>query len=88
MKSDGTLTFTDPDYGLKNNPTTKQKEGREQAGNFVYHHNPQSGKTTALVRDFVQPNGLAFSPDEKSSTSPTPARPDTSGASTSPPMAR
>ena len=65
VKSDGTLTFTDPDYGLKNNPTTKQKEGREQAGNFVYHHNPQSGKTTALVRDFVQPNGLAFSPDEK-----------------------
>ena len=65
VKSDGTLIFTDPDYGLKNNPTTKQKEGREQAGNFVYHHNPQSGKTTALVRDFVQPNGLAFSPDEK-----------------------
>ncbi len=65
VKSDGTLYFTDPDYGLKNNPTTKQKEGREQAGNFVYRHDPKSGQTTALVRDFVQPNGLAFSPDEK-----------------------
>jgi len=65
VKSDGTLYFTDPDYGLKNNPTTKQKEGREQAGNFVYRHDPKTGRTTVLVRDFVQPNGLAFSPDEK-----------------------
>ena len=65
VKSDGTLYFTDPDYGLKNNPTTKQKEGREQAGNFVYRHDPKTGRTTALIRDFVQPNGLAFSPDEK-----------------------
>ena len=65
VKSDGTVFFTDPDYGLKTNPTTKQKEGREQPGNFVYRHDPKTGKTTALVRDFVQPNGLAFSPDEK-----------------------
>jgi gluconolactonase len=65
VRSDGTLYFTDPDYGLKNSPTTKQKEGREQAGNFVYRHDPKTGRTNALVRDFVQPNGLAFSPDEK-----------------------
>jgi gluconolactonase len=65
VKSDGTLYFTDPDYGLKTNATTKQKEGREQAGHFVYRHDPKTGRTTALVRDFVQPNGLAFSPDEK-----------------------
>jgi gluconolactonase len=64
VKSDGTLYFTDPDYGLKTNPATQQKEGREQAGHFVYRHDPQTGRTTALVRDFVQPNGLAFSPDE------------------------
>jgi gluconolactonase len=65
VKSDGTLWFTDPDYGLKTNPATKQKEGREQPGNFVYRHDPKSGRTTVLIRDFVQPNGLAFSPDEK-----------------------
>jgi gluconolactonase len=65
VKSDGMLYFTDPDYGLKTNSTTKQKEGREQAGNFVYRHDPKTGQTTALVHDFVQPNGLAFSPDEK-----------------------
>lgn len=65
VKSDGTIWFTDPEYGLKTNPTTKQKEGKEQPGNFVYRHDPKSGRTTAVVRDFVQPNGLAFSPDEK-----------------------
>lgn len=65
VRSDGTIWFTDPEYGLKTNPTTKQREGKEQPGNFVYRHDPKSGKTTAVVRDFVQPNGLAFSPDEK-----------------------
>ena len=65
VHSDGTVWFTDPEYGLRNKPGTKEKEGKEQAGNFVYRHDPQSGKTTAVVRDFVQPNGLAFSPDEK-----------------------
>jgi gluconolactonase len=65
VKSDGTLYFTDPDYGLKNDPATKQKVGKEQPGNFVYRHDPKTGRTTALVRDFSNPNGLAFSPDEK-----------------------
>ncbi len=65
VHSDGTVWFTDPEYGLKTNPATKQKEGKEQAGNFVYRHDPKTGKTTAVVRDFVQPNGLAFSPDGK-----------------------
>ncbi len=65
VKSDGTVWFTDPEYGLKTNPTTKQKEGKEQPGNYVYRHDPKTGRTTAVVKDFVQPNGLAFSPDEK-----------------------
>lgn len=65
VKSDGTIWFTDPEYGLKTNPTTKQKEGKEQPGNFVYRHDPRTGRTTAVVKDFVQPNGIAFSPDEK-----------------------
>ena len=65
VKSDGAVFFTDPDYGLKTDPATKQKEGRELPGNFVYRHDPKTGRTTVLVRDFTQPNGLAFSPDEK-----------------------
>jgi gluconolactonase len=65
VRSDGTIWFTDPEYGLKTDPATKKKLDKEQAGNFVYRHDPKSGKTTAVVKDFVQPNGLAFSPDEK-----------------------
>lgn len=65
VKSDGTLWFTDPEYGLKTDPATKQRVGKEQPGNYVYRHDPKTGKTTAVVKDFVQPNGLAFSPDEK-----------------------
>lgn len=65
VRSDGTIWFTDPEYGLRTNPQTKQREGKEQPGNYVYRHDPRTGKTTAVVKDFVQPNGLAFSPDEK-----------------------
>ncbi|MBI5775406.1 MAG: SMP-30/gluconolactonase/LRE family protein [Verrucomicrobia bacterium] len=65
VKSDGTVWFTDPDYGLPANPQTKQKEGKEQAGNFVFRCDPKGGKITAVARDFDKPNGLAFSPDEK-----------------------
>jgi gluconolactonase len=65
VKSDGTVWFTDPEYGLKNKPGTKEKEDKQQAGNYVFRHDPKTGKTTAVVKDFVQPNGLAFSPDEK-----------------------
>lgn len=65
VRSDGTVWFTDPEYGLKTDPATKKKVGKEQAGNFVYRHDPKTGATTVVARDFDQPNGLAFSPDEK-----------------------
>ena len=58
VKSDGTYWFTDPDYGLGKNP-------KEQAGNYVYRHDPKTKATTAVVKDFDKPNGLCFSPDEK-----------------------
>lgn len=59
VKSDGSIWFTDPDYGLQN------KAAKEQAGNFVFRFDPATGKTTAVVKDFDKPNGLCFSPDEK-----------------------
>ena len=65
VKSDGTVWFTDPEYGLKTDPATKKKVGKEQPGNFVYRHDPRTGRTTVIARDFDQPNGLAFSPDER-----------------------
>lgn len=57
-KSDGTLYFTDPPYGLPD-----QAVGKEQEYNGVYRIDRQ-GNLTLLISDFVRPNGLAFSPDE------------------------
>lgn len=58
VKSDGTIYFTDPDYGL-------ERREREIEGNYVYRFNPATREVTVLVKDFDKPNGLAFSPDEK-----------------------
>lgn len=59
VKSDGTIWFTDPSYGLQ------LGEAREQSGNHVYRFDPISGTTTIVARDFDMPNGLCFSPDER-----------------------
>ena len=57
VKSDGTIWFTDPDYGLAGRP-------KEQEGNYVYRFDPQKKLMTAVIKDFDKPNGLCFSPDE------------------------
>ena len=57
-KSDGTIWFTDPTYGLEGRP-------REQTANRVYRLDPKTGSLTPVATDFDQPNGLCFSPDEK-----------------------
>jgi gluconolactonase len=58
VKRDGTVWFTDPDYGLG-------KNRKEMEGNYVYRFNPKTEGITAVVRDFDKPNGICFSPDEK-----------------------
>lgn len=57
VKSDGTIWFTDPDYGLAGRP-------KEQDGNFVFRYDEPSKTLTAVIKDFDKPNGLCFSPDE------------------------
>jgi gluconolactonase len=59
-KSDGSLYFTDPPYGL-----LKQDEDplKELKFNGVFRY--AGGKTQAIVKDLTRPNGIAFSPDEK-----------------------
>ena len=56
VKSDGTIYFTDPPYGI-------DPGQQEQACNGVYRMLPD-GTLELLVEDFDRPNGLAFSPDE------------------------
>jgi gluconolactonase len=58
VKSDGVIYFTDPDYGI-------EPKQREQPGNYVFRLNPSSGELRPVSKDFLEPNGLCFSPDEK-----------------------
>ena len=64
VKSDDSIWFTDPDYGI-----IADYEGacalKEQASCNVYRIDPHSGEVTCVADDFDHPNGLAFSPDEK-----------------------
>jgi gluconolactonase len=59
VRSDGSIYFTDPPYGLKDG-----KNWKELPFNGVYRITC-SGEVELLVDDFDRPNGLAFSPDEK-----------------------
>ena len=64
VKSDGTIWFTDPSYGLIQ-PHEGYGGTQEQAGCFVYRFDPVNLDIDAVVTDMEKPNGLAFSPDEK-----------------------
>ncbi|HWR14049.1 MAG TPA: SMP-30/gluconolactonase/LRE family protein [Terriglobales bacterium] len=61
FKKNGDLYFTDPPYGL---PKTFEDPQREIGLNGVYRLG-RDGKVTLLVKDMKAPNGIAFSPDEK-----------------------
>lgn len=63
VKSDGSLWFTDPTYGIDSDYEGNKGE-REQKANRVYRIDPQSSALSVVADDFVQPNGIAFSPDE------------------------
>jgi gluconolactonase len=60
-KSNGDLYFTDPPYGLEKNIDDPAKELPFQG---VYRLTPD-GTLHLLTKDLSRPNGLAFSPDEK-----------------------
>lgn len=63
VKSDGSIWFTDPSYGIDSD-YEGDKSLMEQDGRHVYRIDP-SGSVSRVVADMMQPNGLAFSPDEK-----------------------
>jgi gluconolactonase len=64
VASNGSIWFSDPTYGIGGN-YEGLKAAPEQEKHNVYRVDPQSGAVTVVVDDFVQPNGLCFSPDEK-----------------------
>jgi len=64
VKSDGSVWFTDPAYGIDID-YEGEKRAMEQEGCHVYRIDPHSRAVTRVASDFVRPNGLAFSQDEK-----------------------
>jgi gluconolactonase len=64
VKRDGTIWFTDPPYGILSDREGHQA-APEQVANHVFCFDPVTQSLTA-VSDWVrEPNGLAFSPDER-----------------------
>nr|WP_294501101.1 SMP-30/gluconolactonase/LRE family protein [uncultured Rhodopila sp.] len=64
VASDDSIWFSDPTYGILGN-YEGIKAAPEQDRHNVYRVDPRSGEVKVVVDDFTQPNGLAFSPDEK-----------------------
>ena len=62
VRADGTIWFTDPDYGLRQNARVQAKE---QEHDNVFRFDPATGILTSVADDFEKPNGLAFSPDQR-----------------------
>jgi gluconolactonase len=64
VHSNGAIWFTDPTYGILSDYEGFRADP-EQDARGVYRIDPASGAIARVVDDFVQPNGLAFSPDER-----------------------
>jgi len=61
IKSNGDIYFTDPPYGL---PKVEKDPAKELDFQGVYRLTPK-GELTLLTKELSRPNGIAFSPDEK-----------------------
>lgn len=64
VKSDGSIWFTDPTYGIDSDYEGDAADS-EIGASLVYRLDPATGALRAVARDFIKPNGLAFSPDER-----------------------
>src|SRR5439155_16088229 len=64
VRSDGSIWFTDPAYGIDTDYEGNKAES-EIGACHVYRIDPKSGEIEAVITDMVRPNGLAFSVDEK-----------------------
>jgi len=56
IRSDGTLWFTDPPWGLTGS--------HEIPGHWVYKLEPKTGRVEVVHKYLAMPNGIVFSPDE------------------------
>jgi gluconolactonase len=63
VKSDGTIWFSDPPYGIASDLEGHQAES-EVGDCLVFRFDPRTGELEAVTDWVEEPNGLAFSPDE------------------------
>jgi gluconolactonase len=63
VKSDGSVWFTDPGYGIDGPYEGHRAEA--ELPRCAYRLDPASGEATVIADDFARPNGLCFSPDER-----------------------
>lgn len=64
VKSDDTIWFTDPAYGIESDYEGHRAES-EIGACHVYWADPATGAVRIAADDFSRPNGLAFAPDER-----------------------
>lgn len=64
VRADGSIWFTDPSYGIDTDYEGDKAES-EIGACHVYRIDPASGAVRIVADDFLRPNGLAFSLDER-----------------------
>ncbi|MFI8766946.1 SMP-30/gluconolactonase/LRE family protein [Streptomyces sp. NPDC053792] len=64
VKSDGSIWFSDPDFGITSDYEGYRAES-EIGANNVYRIDPDSGEVRLVADEFAAPNGLVFSHDER-----------------------
>jgi gluconolactonase len=62
VKSDGSIWFTDPQFGILSDYEGYRAE--PELPMQVYRFDPETGEATVVAKDIKGPNGLAFSHDE------------------------
>lgn len=62
VKSDGSIWFTDPPFGIHGNYEGHKAES--EVPQAVYRIDGQTGQASIIADDVLGPNGLCFSPDE------------------------
>jgi gluconolactonase len=64
VATDGSIWFTDPTYGIDSDYEGRRAES-ETGQSRLYRVDPSDGSVRVAADGFVQPNGLAFSQDER-----------------------
>jgi gluconolactonase len=63
-RADGSVWFTDPSFGIDSDYEGYHADG-EIGGCHVYRVDPGTGEVRKVADDFLRPNGLAFTADER-----------------------